>query len=85
MEGVMSSDELRALNQRRDEVRRIQTIGPDGLRYPILSLCCFYAESEGVHRSCTADLCACPCHDIKSSRRGKPKASSCSSSRKGSP
>ena len=58
-------NELREINSQRDEIKRSQRRGPDGLLYPILSLCCYYAESERVHRSCLQALCACPCHADK--------------------
>ena len=59
---VSSTDWLAEVNHQRDKVATKQEEGPDGLKYPILSLCCFYAQSERIHRLCLQRLCACPCH-----------------------
>lgn len=53
---------LLEINAERDDLIRAQRRGPGDLFYPILSLCCHYARSERVHRSCQQKLCACPCH-----------------------
>lgn len=58
----MTAQELTKINRQRDEMVSRQTEGPDGLMYPILSLCCAYAESGRVHAACRQRLCECPCH-----------------------
>jgi len=53
---------LERVNRERDDLVAMQKIGPAGLPYPILSLCCYYAESERIHKICMQKLYACPCH-----------------------
>ena len=55
---------IASINSQRDAVAGTQRAGPDGLMYPILSLCCYYASSARVHKACTAKLCVCPCHEL---------------------
>jgi hypothetical protein len=59
---VDCSDWLAVVNLERDKIASSQTEGPDGLMYPILSLCCYHAERVSIHRMCRQKLCACPCH-----------------------
>jgi hypothetical protein len=54
--------ELAAVNKKRDEIAASQRVGPEGLMYPTLSLCCYYAKSESLHRWCLHKFCVCPCH-----------------------